>query len=414
MIRVARQGGEWQVKEIIDRIEGAEPENLNEPMDVFADPEGNLYIADRGNQRVLMADRNRRFIRRYIKPEDSTYDQTMNFLPNKIAVDVAGRVYVLATNVNKGFVKYEADGTFTGYIGANRVTTSIGEYIWKTYFQTEAQRAQTENFVPTEYANMYMDGEGFIYAVTNVFSEYDLKGDVAKPIRRLNGIGDDILIKNDKFPPIGDLDWVEQGADKSGPTKFVDITVLEDDIYIAFDRIRGRLFGYDSQGVMLWAFGTKGNVDGAFTGAVSVEHMGHDLLCLDQNENSVTVFTTTEYGALIFQAINEYTRGDYDVSADTWYSVLKQNANYKSAYIGIGRSLTRQEKYGEAMDYFKLAHDRRNYGRAFKYFRKEWIERNAVWIAVILLAVILIPLGIGRIRRMRGEVEDYERARIRH
>ncbi len=414
VIRVARQGDGWKVQEIIDRIEGAEPANLNEPMDVFADPEGNLYIADRGNQRVLMADRDRRFVRQYIKPSDSTYDQGMDFLPSKIAVDVAGRVYVLATNVNKGFVKYEADGTFTGYIGANKVTTSIGEYIWKTYFQTEAQRAQSENFVPTEYATRYMDDEGVIYAVTNVFSEYDLKGDVAKPIRRLNGIGNDILIKNDKFPPIGDLDWVEQGADKSGPTKFVDITVLEDDIYIAFDRIRGRLFGYDSQGVMLWAFGTKGNVDGAFTGAVSLEHMGHDLLCLDQNENSVTVFTTTEYGALIYQAIHEYIRGDYDVSAATWYQVLKQNANYKSAFIGIGRSLTRQERYEEAMDYFKLAHDRQNYGRAFKYFRKEWIERNAVWIAAVRLAVILIPLGIGRVRKMRGEVENYERARIRH
>ena len=414
VIRVTRQESSWQVTEIIDKIEGAEPAELNEPMDVFADPEGNIYIADRGNQRVLMANRDRHFVRQYIKPVDTTYDQGMNFLPSKIAVDVAGRVYVLATNVNKGFVKYEADGTFTGYIGANKVTTSIGEYIWKTYFQTEAQRAQTENFVPTEYANMYMDDEGFIYAVTNVFSEYDLKSDVAKPIRRLNGIGDDILIKNDKFPPIGDLDWVEQGADMSGPTKFVDITVLEDDIYVAFDRIRGRLFGYDSQGVMLWAFGTKGNVDGAFTGAISLEHMGHDLLCLDQNENSVTVFTTTEYGGLIYQAINEYARGDYDVSADTWYKVLKQNANYSSAYIGIGRSLIRQEKYAEAMDFFKLAHDRRNYGRAFKYYRKEWIEQHAIWIAIILLTVIIVPLCIGRVKKMRGEVENYEHARIRH
>ncbi len=412
ILMLTRTGNRFAVTGIVDTLTGTEPSTFNAPADVFVDTAGNLYVADTGNQRVVMADKNGKFIRAYTKPSDATYDQNMNFQPSKITVDVAGRVYVLAANVNKGFIKYESDGTFMGYIGANEVTTSIGEYIWKTYFQTEAQRAQSENFVPTEYANMYMDDEGFIYAVTNVFDEYDLLYDNAKPIRRLNGVGNDILIKNDKFPPIGDLDWVEQGGDNNGPTKFVDITVLEDDIYVGFDKIRGRLFGYDSQGIMLWAFGTKGNVDGAFTGPVALEHMGHDLLCLDQNENSITVFTPTEYGSLIYQAINEYTRGDYDASADTWYKVLKYNANYNSAFIGIGRSLMRKEHYAEAMDYFKLAHDRTNYGRAFKYYRKEWVERNAVMAVVIILVVILVPLGIGKVKRMKGEVNEHERGKI--
>ncbi len=414
ILKLTRKGNGFTVTGIMDTLTGTEPATFNAPSDVFVDAAGNFYVADPGNQRVVMADKNGHFIRAYTKPKDATYDQNMSFQPSKITVDVAGRVYVLAVNVNKGFIKYEADGTFTGYIGANKVTTSIGDYIWKTYFQTEAQRAQSENFVPTEYANMYMDNEGFIYAVTNVFDEYDLLYDNAKPIRRLNGVGDDILIKNDKYPPIGDLDWVEQGGDKNGPTKFVDITVLEDDIYVAFDRIRGRLFGYDSQGIMLWAFGTKGNVDGAFTGPIALEHMERDLLCLDQNENSITVFTPTEYGSLIYQAVNEYTRGDYDVSADTWYKVLKYNANYNSAFIGIGRSLMRQEHYAEAMDYFKLAHDRTNYGRAFKYYRKEWVEKNAVWAAAVLLVVILVPLGIGKVRKMKWEVNEHERGKIQH
>ncbi len=413
ILKLTREGDQFTVTGIIDAVSGTEPSTFNGPSDVYADPLGNVYIADTNNQRVVMMDPSGQFIRAYVKPTDTTFDQSMNFLPNKLTVDVAGRVYVLATNVNKGFVKYEADGTFTGYIGANKVTSTMAEYIWKTYFQTEVQRSQTESFVPTEYANMYMDEEGFIYAVTNVFSEYDLLYDNAKPIRRLNGIGNDILIKNDKYPPIGDLDWVEQGGDNNGPTKFVDITVLENDIYVAFDRIRGRLFGYDSQGIMLWAFGTKGNVDGAFTGPISLEHMGYELLCLDQTENSVTLFTPTEYGKLIYQAIGEYTGGDYDQSADTWYKVLKYNANYNSAFIGIGRSLMRQERYGEAMEYFKMAHDPTNYGRAFKYYRKEWVEKNAIWVAIILLVVILIPLVIGKVKKMKWEVNEHERGKIR-
>lgn len=209
----------------ITEVQGAQPSTFNTISDVYVDPNGNIYVADTNNNRVVMMDKNGVFVRDYRKPTDATFAQESGFLPNKITVDVAGRVYVLATNVNKGLIKYEADGTFTGYIGANKVSYDLGEYIWKSFFTTKEQREQQVAFVPTEYENIYMDGEGFIYATNTVFSEYDLLWDVAKPIRRLNGIGDDILIKNDRYPPIGELDWTEGSIDY-GPSKFVDITVL--------------------------------------------------------------------------------------------------------------------------------------------------------------------------------------------
>ena len=188
---------------------------------------------------------------------------------------------------------------------------------------------------------------------------------------------------------------------------------MDDDIYVALDRIRGRLFGYDSQGILLWAFGTKGNVEGAFTGAVSIEHMGRDLLVLDQLENSVTLFQTTEYGQTIYDASRAYLDGEYDESADRWRDVMKMNANYPLAFRGIGRAILRQNQYEEAMDYFKLAHDRENYGRAFKLYRKEWVEKNIWWILLTLAVVIIIPLVIGRIRRTKWEVIMHEQSKVR-
>ena len=205
ILELKRKGNNFEVSRIIREIKGAEPATFSQPYDIFADPEGNLFVADYGNQRVVEADRNLNWIRSFTKPTDATFDQSQNFLPKKITVDVAGRLYALCQNVNKGLVKYEADGTFSGFIGANAVSITMAEYIWKRYFQTKEQRAQTENFVPTEYENIYIDDEGFIYATNTVFSEYDLKWDKAKPIRRLNSLGNDILIKNDRFPPIGDL-----------------------------------------------------------------------------------------------------------------------------------------------------------------------------------------------------------------
>lgn len=391
---------------------------FSQPYDISVDPEGTIYVADYGNQRIIKMDKDLNYQATFSKPSDATFDQSLQFLPKKIVTDVAGRVYALCQNVNKGLVKYEADGAFAGFIGANTVSVSMGEYIWKRYFMTKEQRAQSESFVPTEYENIYIDPEGFIYATNTVFDEGDLLSDSAKPIRRLNSMGTDILIKNDRYPPIGDLDWVygtDNASKEKGPSRFADITVLRNDIYVAIDRTRGRLFGYDSQGVMLWAFGTKGPTDGAFTtnGAVSIEHMDYDLFVLDRLKNTITVFTPTEYGQKIYDATETYLNGEYDESSSLWQDVLKMNANYPLAFRGIGRSILRQNKYQEAMEYFELAHDQENYGRAFKLYRKEWIEKNVWWIILIIAALLIIPIITGRIRRMKWEVSEHERSKVR-
>ena len=408
ILQIHREGDSYALSRIIDRIAGAEPETLNTPSDVFADEKGNLYIADTNNNRVVMADQNLAFVRAFTKPDDSTFDQSLSFLPDKLVADDSGRVYVLATNVNKGLIKYEADGTFTGFIGANPVKYTMWDYVWKTFFTTKAQRSQQAAFVPTEYENIAIDKDGFIYATNIVFDEYDLIYDNAKPIRKLNSIGSDILVKNGWYPPIGELHREEQSQDY-GPSKLIDVTVLDSDIYIAFDRTRGRFFGYDPQGITLWSFGSKGNSDGAFLGPGAIVHMGTDLYALDENECSITVLTPTEYGNLIYQASDQYLSGDYDGSADTWREVLRLNANYNLAFIGIGRSLMRQEKFGEAMEYFKMAYDRENYGRAYRYYRKEMIEENIVWIVLAVAAVLVVPLIIRQVKKMKEEVEDDER-----
>lgn len=411
ILQIRREGDSFSLVRVIDTIKGCDVTTFNTPSDVFVDEEENIYVADTNNSRVVMVDKDLNFIKQFTKPTDATFDQSLSFLPNKLVVDVSGRVFLLATNVNKGLVKFESDTSFTGFVGANKVSYNFVEYIWKTYFMTKAQREQQASFVPTEYHNVYIDQDSFIYATNTVFSEYDLLYDVAQPIRRLNGIGNDILIKNDRYPPIGDLYWVEQTV-ATGPSKLVDITVLENDIYIALDQTRGRLFGYDSQGVMLWAFGTTGSSEGSFNSAVSIEHMGRDLFVLDQNGGSITVFTPTEYGNLIYDANEAYLKGDYDGSAVMWEEVLKLNANYNLAFIGIGRALMRQENYKEAMEYFEMAKDRDNYGRAFRFFRAEWVEENVWWLVILLAAVLIIPVIRSSMKKMRMEVEAHERNQV--
>lgn len=391
------------VREIDGFLGDVEPKTFNEPTDIAVSEEGFLYIADRSNHRIVKLDKDLNYLMEFAKPEDTTYDQTLEFLPSKVTVDTAGRVYCVATNVNKGLIKYENDGTFAGFIGATPVTYDWTDYIWKR-IATQAQRAQMENFVPTEYDNLYMDYEGFIYVCTSHVSEEDLDSGAAKPIRKLNLMGNDILVQNGEWPAIGDLYW-GSGGGYEGPSLMTDITTMDNDVYVSLDRTRGRLFAYDDQGRMLYCFGGNGNMDGYFKQPTAIDHMGHDLFVVDSVDNSITVFTPTEYGSLIYNAIEQFQDGDYEASGASWHEVMNQNGNYDLAYIGIGRSLLRQEKYHEAMDYFRLKLDDDNYSKAFKQYRKEWVEENIVVIVLVLAVLIFVPLIVGKIHSIRGEID---------
>ncbi len=93
--------------------------------------------------------------------------------------------------------------------------------------------------------------------------------------------------------------------------------------------------------------------------------------------------------------------------------MLKQNANYPLAFRGIARTVLRQNKYEEAMEYFQMAHDKENYGRVFKLYRKEWIEKNILWVFLVIAALVLVPLIIGRIKRSKWEVIMHEQSKVR-
>lgn len=388
---------------VIDTFKnGGEDDTFKAPNDVFVAGNGDIYVCDTNNNRVVHLDQDLNVVKTLVQPVDETYDASQEFLPTKAVVDAAGRVLVLGRNVNKGVMQYSPEGNFTGYIGASEVTFSMIDYIWKK-LATQAQRAQMEQFVPTEYNNIALDVDGFIYVTTSVFSEWDLLSDKAKPIRKLNSMGTDILIKNGKTPPIGDLYWGTAGG-VSGSSKLIDVTPLENDTYYAIDRTRCRIFGYDSQGNLLYAFGGNGNTLGTFIFPVALDHIGNDLYVLDGRMNCITRFVLTDYGRMINNALDAYQKGDYDLSADYWRDVLKVNGNYDLAYNGIGRALLRQERYKEAMEYFEVKYYDKNYSKAFKLYRKEWIEEHIGYFVIGLLILIIVPKVIKTVKKVKKEV----------
>ncbi len=392
------------VTRIIDSFTGGEGVNtFSAPTDIAISEAGNVFIADQGNARILKLDKDLNYIMEFTKPDDSALDGDLVFQPYKIALDTAERVYCVAKGINKGLCKYECDGVFSGFIGALPATYNLWDYLWKKVASQEQLQRMTA-FVPTEYDNLYMDYEGFIYVVTGNVKEEDLKNGQVNAVRKLNLLGNDILVRNGDYDNYGDL-YMGDGGGHQGPSLFSDVTVLDNDVYMCLDRNRGRVFGYDDQGRMMFAFGGNGNEDGSFNWAIGLEHIGNNLYVLDQQSATLVTFSLTEFGELVFKAIEEFDHGHYDESGAIWEEVMKLNGNYDLAYIGIGRSLLRQEKYHEAMEYFEVKYDDDNYSKAYKQYRKEWVEDHIAIIVFIILVLFLVPMGIGRIRKIKHDID---------
>ncbi|MBP5153111.1 MAG: hypothetical protein ILP13_09405 [Lachnospiraceae bacterium] len=396
------RGYDFTLVREITAVKGTSPTELSAPADVAVADNGDIFIADRGNQRILKVDSELNHLLTFVKPVDNTLDPELTYQPSRIVIDSAERVYASAIGINKGLIKYENDGVFSGFIGATPVAYDFGTYLRKR-FATKEQLEQMLAFVPTEYSNVYMDVDGFIYAVSDKVQDEDLDAGKGDAVRKLNMLGSDILVRNGEYPVYGDLYWGNAGG-IAGASSFVDVTVLDNEVYFCLDKKRCRIFAYDNQGRLVYVFGGNGNMDGFFRQPVSLEHIGKDLLVLDNMDNAVTVFTNTEFGSLVFKAMEDFDKGRYERSQEAWEKVMALDGNYTLAYIGVGRALLRQERYREAMDYFELKYDDENYSKAFQQYRKEWINDHIGLIIAILALLFLVPLGIGRYKRIKWEI----------
>lgn len=385
---------------LIREIAGTEEWTLSAPEDVFVTEEGTMYIADTGNKRVLAVDADLRILQLIEQPQGVTYDSSVEFKPSKLAVTSGDRLYVQANGTNKGLLEFNPDGSFSAYIGASNVRFDWSDYIWKI-FSTDAQKAQMESFVPTEYNNIALDSEGYLFVTTSVFEVSDLLNGNAEPVRRLNQKGKNILIQ--EWDVIGDYNW-----DASGPSRFIDVTVLDNGIYFVMDSTRNRLFAYDKQGVPLYAFGGYGTREGYFQSPKALEHWEDDILVLDSTSGLITVMRQTEYGQLVQTAIESYNDGLYDTSFECWEQVLKRNGNYRLAYDGIGKILLRNGEYKAALNYLEYAQDSYYYSKAWSLYRKDLIEKYLIYAVAALLVLVAVHFVIKIIRREKEALAEYE------
>ncbi len=348
--------------------------------------ETGIYICDTGNFRVVKLNHDLEVLGVYGDMDDKTFDE-IEFEPKKITVDSSERMYVVAKNVYEGIMEINYDGEFNRFTGVNPILLTPFE-IFSRSLMTEAQLAQLQLFLPTEYTNVAIDEKSFIYA-TSKTSE----NNTDNPIQLINPKGVDVIKRNGYFPPKGDIHFV-LGSNNyviDGPSELIDISSTHNGIYTVLDQKRSRLFTYDREGNLLYINGDEGSQSDKFSEGVAIDYFGDDLLILDRGTKTIVIYQLTEFGAYVNQAIAYHDEGEFEKAAEIWEEVVKINSNYEIAFNGIGKLLLRQEKYEEAMEYFKLGHDTYYYSKAFKGYRNEILERN---FGLILGSIVFITCGV--------------------
>ncbi len=377
------------------------PDSLNKPKGVFV-TDSEIYVADTEKSRIVIFDKIGNFLDIVPEPSSDIMPENSVYKPIAVAVDRAGRVYVVSATTNYGVLSLNRDGSFNGFIGPQKVTYNPFELFWRM-FQTQEQIKKSIQYVPTEYNNVTIDKDGFLYVTTSSISDANVSaaisgksksGDYAT-VKKLNPNGSDVMNRNGFYPPSGEVVMggrTSSGFNFSGPSTIVDVALGPHNTWSIIDNKRSRVFTYDSNGVLLFAFGDNGDQIGNIQALISIAYQGSNMLLLDRTTSSITVYKRTGYGDLIASAIKNTEDKNYEAAVNHYIKILQHNNNYDSAYVGIGQSLYRDGYYLDSMQYFKNAHDTQNYSVAYSKYRKEWIETN-VWVIPLLIIVLLFAIS---------------------
>lgn len=423
------------------------------PRDLGCDKNGNLYVLDSGNNRIVVYDSSFK-LKEIINPPkigddvisftsctgiflassgiyladkdngviyELSYDGTAGrvitfkpqpvvdksfvFKPVRLTVDETGIMQVQCEGCYNGLITLDSNGNMIGYFSANTIQASLSvlaAQFWRRIFSDEQQN-KIKQIIPVEYSSVTMDSEGFIYTTTKKTETSTFE------IKKLNPYGNNILGYDNTFKStkIGNGDYgdlrIFRLAGKDVDTTFEDIHVDSEGFIFAMDTARGRIFQYDQNSNLISIFGGLGNQKGTFQLPVAVAGIGENVLVLDETKNSITVFEPNDYVRNIRKAIKLDEESNYEEASVYWEKVYAANSNYSLALSGLGKAAYKNGNLKKAMELFKKAKDRTNYDIVYTVYRTRFIRANFAWIALgILAAAIVIVLLYSRFWRKKS------------
>lgn len=384
-------------KMVIDKLtwNGKEMQ-LSLPTGLFVADDGTIYIADKEAGRIIRLNASLEVELVIEAPESPLIADDFVFKPVKVAADNAGRIYVLSEGQFFGLMQFDSKGSFTSYYGSNRVEVTpavVLESFWKSILSKE-QRDSMTKLLPIEYSNVHIGRDNFVYTTT-IISQNS-----REEIKKLNPLGNNVLVTSQGAADFGDKEISYKNGVKQD-TSFIDLAIDDAGFIIGLDRTRGKVFEYDTEGNEIAVFGSLGYQRGTFQQPVALSYWQNKIVVLDAGKRNLTFFERSEYGELVRQATVLYSQGLYEEAAELWKEVARRNANNSIAYLGIAKALEKEERYDEALAYYKLGADRLGYSDTFALKRMETVRSNLPVVMSVVLVLLAAYYGVKAVRFFR-------------
>jgi sugar lactone lactonase YvrE len=376
--RIIKLNPDMSLNKVYDASNSTE---LKAPEGIYIDKDGDLYIGDTGNKRVVHLTNDGTFVEEFktITSELTDYDNK-EFVPSKLYISLTGYLYVVRQYT---LMMIDGNSEFKGFVASAKVTLSVMDIFLNNIF-TDEQRAQRMKATPETIENFVISDDGMIYCTTLTETAQ---------IKKINGVGNNIYEDEGTFGEVlvdtrGMTDFVEQ-------PDFVDIAVDDDGIITVVDFNTNNLYQYSQEGMNIGVFGGPGYNKGKCVqpSSIAVDSKGNIYL-LDAQRADIQIFEPTEYCKNIHAALSLYSDGKYIEAVDEWTKVQKLHEGNEMAQIGMAKALFKQGEYKKAMEYYKMANNRKGYSEAYKELRQDFLRQYFLFVVLAGIIIIIVLLKI--------------------
>lgn len=363
-------------------VDGKVIKSLSTPKGIYVDDEGDIYIADTGNSRLVHLSPEGEFVELFVEPASELFDyEEYPFKPAKLYIDSVGRIYVINDRDYHGFIIIDAENEFRGYVAQSTIEYDWLHEFYKLIYSEEIMATIEARETPPYFSNFIIrdsESDPLIYAVA--------QNDTKDQIKRLTPAG------NNVYEP---GTYGSTGLDDAGNdtyASFIDIAVGTTGLIYAADVSTQEIYIYDQDGNSVAVIGGQGNYKGTFgnISAIALSDEG-TLYVLDREKNTIQIMQPTKFMAKVMEASVLYSDGRYNDALGPWDQVLKMHNSYNLAVKGKAKAMFGQGEYETAMDLYKLAKDREGYSDAYYEWRLEAFRAN---FGVVVLVIILLVVGL--------------------
>lgn len=332
--------------------------DLNQPTGLFVTQTGDLYIADKGAQRVYHYDVTMTLVRSYGRPTEPFFGASSPFVPLKLTVGPRGILYIVGEGSTAGLIQLNQAGEFLGFFGTNTTSFSWLQTLSNFFGITRAVN------LPTSPSNVALDDKGSVYTVSPLGQQQVKKFNIASlPILSMSSWTTPVSVHLNRFDNV--------------------FTVSSEGIITEYDR----------EGNMIFEFGgldTGNRIAGLYVNPVDVlTNNDDDLLVLDKGTGTIQLLQRAEFTQLVHAGLINFKDGIYSLAQ--WETVIRMNSMFALANASLARGYYRLQAYQEALNYYAIAFDRGGFSEAFWQLRYGWLEANLGMVfTLILIGLVLL------------------------